>query len=79
MAETGPAARLREYLIYRHLADALYDGRIAERSRLVDRAFESITAGWDGQSISALAEKARAFSDEVEYDDEKLELLLTEA
>ena len=79
VAETGPAARLREYLIYRHLADALYDGRIAERSRLVDRAFESITAGWDGQSISALAEKARAFSDEVEYDDEKLELLLTEA
>ena len=45
VAETGPAARLREYLIYRHMADALYDGRIAQRTRLVDRAFERITAG----------------------------------
>ncbi len=78
VAETGPAARLREYLIYRHLADALYDGRIAERTRLVDRAFERMTAGWDGQSVPDLAEKARIFSNEVEYDDEKLEQLLTE-
>ena len=77
--ETGPAARLREYLIYRHLADALYDGRVEERTRLVDRAFERITAGWDGQSVSDLIEKARVFSNEVEYDDEKLEELLNEA
>ena len=76
---SGPLARLREYLIYRHLADALYDGRIAERVRLVDRVFERITAEWDGQSVSDLIEKARAFSNEVEYDDEKLELFLTEA
>lgn len=74
----GPAARLREYLIYRHLADALYDGRVEERIRLVDRAFERITEGWDGQSVQGLAEKARVFSNEVEYDDEKLEQLLTE-
>ena len=79
VAETGPAARLREYLIYRHLADALYDGRIAQRTRLVDRAFERITEGWDGQSVSDLVERARVFSNEVEYDDEKLEQLLTEA
>ena len=72
----GPAARLREYLIYRHMADALYDGRIAERARLVDRAFERITSGWDGRSVPELIERARAFSDEVEYDDEKLEQLL---
>ncbi|MBR2824407.1 MAG: flagellin lysine-N-methylase [Clostridia bacterium] len=78
VAETGPAARLREYLIYRHMADALYDGRIAQRTRLVDRAFERITAGWDGQSGSDLAERARVFSNEVEYDDEKLELFLSE-
>ena len=76
VSETGPAARLREYLIYRHVADALYDGRIAERVRLVDRAFERICAGWDGRSVSDLAEKARVFSNEVEYDDEKLEQLL---
>ena len=78
VSETGPAARLREYLIYRHLADALYDGRVEERRRLVDRAFERITDGWDGRSISDLIEKARVFSNEVEYDDEKLEQLLTE-
>ena len=77
--ETGPAARLREYLIYRHLADALYDGRVEERRRLVDRAFERITEGWDGRSVSDLIERARVFSNEVEYDDEKLEQLLTEA
>ena len=79
VSETGPAARLREYLIYRHLADALYDGRVAERLRLVDRAYDQITAGWDGRSVADLAERARVFSNEVEYDDEKLEQLLTEA
>ena len=79
VSETGPAARLREYLIYRHLADALYDGRVAERLRLVDRAYAQITAGWDGRSVADLAERARVFSNEVEYDDEKLEQLLTEA
>ena len=79
VSETGPAARLREYLIYRHLADALYDGRVAERLRLVDRAYDRITAGWDGRSVADLAERARVFSNEVEYDDEKLEQLLTEA
>ena len=78
VSETGPAARLREYLIYRHLADALYDGRVAERLRLVDRAYDRITAGWDGRSVADLAERARVFSNEVEYDDEKLEQLLTE-
>lgn len=79
VSETGPAARLREYLIYRHLADALYDGRVAERLRLVDRAYDRITAGWDGRSVADLAERARVFSNEVEYDDEKLEQLLTGA
>ena len=73
---SGPLARLREYLIYRHLADALYDGRVAERARLVDRAYERITASWDGRSVEDLIESARLFSNEVEYDDEKLEELL---
>ena len=77
VAESGPAARLREYLIYRHLADALYDGRIEARIRLVDRAFAQITVGWDGSSLETLIERARVFSNEVEYDDEKLEQLLT--
>ena len=78
VSETGPAARLREYLIYRHFADALYDGLIEERIRLIDRAFDRITSSWNGQSVSGLIECARVFSNEVEYDDEKLEQLLTE-
>ena len=77
VSETGPPARLREYLIYRHLADALYDGRVTERVRLVDRAFERIITALEGRSVSDLIEIARAFSNEVEYDDEKLEQLLT--
>ena len=45
---------------------------------LVDRAFDRITEGWDGRSVPDLIEKARVFSNEVEYDDEKLEQLLSE-
>lgn len=52
---------------------------VAERLRLVDRAYDRITAGWDGRSVTDLAERARVFSNEVEYDDEKLEQLLTGA
>ena len=73
--ETGPLARLREYLLYRHLADALYDGRVEERIRFTDLAFHQITAGWDGD-LETLIERARSFSNEVEYDDEKLESMI---
>ncbi len=70
--ETGPGARLREYMIYRHIADALYDGRLEERIRFVDRACRAILQGWDQKSLPDLAERARQFSNEIEYDDEKL-------
>ena len=73
--ERGPLARLKEYLLYRHLADALYDGRVEERLRFVERAFQRISAGWDGDP-DTLIEQARSFSNEVEYDDEKLESLI---
>ena len=73
--ETGPLARLREYLLYRHLADALYDGRVEERIRFTDLAFHQIAAGWDGD-LETLIERARSFSNEVEYDDEKLESMI---
>lgn len=74
----GPAARLREYLIYRHLADSLYDGRMKERLRLIDQAAARILEGWDGSSFPCLVERARAFSNEIEYDDEKLLRLMEE-
>lgn len=73
--ETGPKARLLEYLIYRHLPDALYDGRVEERTAFIWRSFREITDAWgktDG-SFAALVECARVWSYEVEYDDEELE------
>ena len=71
--EEGPRARLLETLIFRHLADALYDGRLEERIDFIRRAYGQITAGWTEGDLPALAERARAFSDAVEYDDEALE------
>lgn len=78
--ETGPEARLLEYLIYRHLPDALYDGRLDARLSFIRRSFHEITEAWkktDG-SMAAMAECARAWSYDVEYDDEELERQLTE-
>lgn len=71
--ETGPRARLRETLIYRHLPDALYDGRLEERVDFINRAYAAIADGWTDGNIATLIERARAFSDRVEYDDEVLE------
>ncbi len=73
LPEEGPAARLMETLIYRHLADALYDGRLDERISFIRRAYASITDGWTDGRPDSLAERARVFSDKVEYDDEVLE------
>lgn len=74
VTEQGPKARLREYLLYRHLADALYDGRVDERLAFIDRAFHTVTALWaqtDGDE-AALIDIARQWSYDVEYDDEEL-------
>lgn len=78
--ETGPEARLKEYLIYRHLPDALYDGRLDARLSFIRRSFREITDAWektDG-SMAAMAECARAWSYDVEYDDEELERRLAD-
>lgn len=71
----GPQARLLEYLIYRHIPDALYDDRLAARIRFIKEAFKEIIEAWaqtDG-SLNALVECARRFSYDVEYDDEEKE------
>lgn len=67
----GPKARLLEYLIYRHLPDALYDGKLQERIKFINDSYNLITKEWektDG-SIESLIEKARLFSYENEYND----------
>ena len=75
ITETGPRARLLEYLIFRHLGNALYDDRVEERLAFIENAFLEITAKWDKTdgAIVSLAEVARAWSYDVEYDDEVLE------
>lgn len=73
VGEEGPRARLLETLIYRHLPDALYDGRLEERIDFIRRAFHAIADGWTEGDTATLIERARAFSDRVEYDDEVLE------
>lgn len=78
--EEGPRARLLEYLIYRHLPDALYDNRVEERIAFVEKSFREITYAWDKTdgSLEALIECARVWSYDVEYDDEVLEKRLNE-
>ncbi len=78
LPEEGPPTRLMETLIYRHLADALYDGRMEERISFIRRAFTSITDGWKDGCFDSLVERARTFSDTVEYDDEVLERWITQ-
>lgn len=74
----SPEDRLREYLIFRHLPDALYDGRLSERLAFIDKAYRELTDAWnktDG-SLAEIAECARCFSYDVEYDDETFERYL---
>lgn len=75
LPEEGPRTRLMETLIYRHLAGALWDGRLDERISFIRRAYQQITDG----PADGLAERARAFSDAVEYDDEVLEQWISQA
>ena len=71
--EEGPRARLLETLIFRHLPDALYDGRLEARVDFIRRAWAEIVDAWTDGELSTLIERARTFSDRVEYDDEELE------
>ena len=73
ITETGPKARLEEYLIYRHLPDALYDGLLEERIRFIKEAYREITEQWTDGNIETLIEIARRFSNEVEYDSDEME------
>ena len=75
MAGNGPEARLMEYLIFRHIADALYDDRMEERIEFIKSAWDQITAGGRSLPFDELAERCRVFSDRVEYDDEVLSQL----
>ena len=63
-------ARLLEYLIYRYIPDALYDGLLDERMAFVRNCVNEVTDLWDAsedQSNAALLEIARKWSEETEY------------
>lgn len=74
--EVGPAARLKEYLIFRHLADALYDNRLEERIIFIENAYQCIIGKWNDGKIESLIELSRRFSDTIEYDDDKLSAMI---
>lgn len=65
----GPEARLLEYLIYRHIADALYDDRLEERVAFIQKSYDSILDQWEETSgtFEDLVECARKYSAEFEY------------
>ena len=75
ITERGPRARLLEYLIYRHLPNALYDDRVEERIAFIERSFREITDAWDKTdgSLDAIVEYTRSWSYDVEYDGDELE------
>ena len=67
-------ARLYEYFVFRHIPDALYDGRLEGRIKLVERCFKEITDKWKStDSLDEKIEIARAFSEDFEYDTDKIE------
>ena len=74
ITEEGPPARLLEYLIYRHLPDALYDGLLQERIDFIYNSYDEIISTWQdtGRSLAELIEICRRFSYDIEYDDEEL-------
>ena len=75
VSETGSKARLMEYLIYRHLPDALYDDRVEERVAFITQSYEELTQAWEESDggLEAFVEICRQWSYDVEYDDEELE------
>lgn len=71
-------ARLFEYLVYRHLSDALYDGRVDARIAFIDACMEEITEAWARfDTLDEKLEFVREWSYDVEYDEDELEKRIT--
>jgi len=74
-----PMRRLREYLIYRHIPDALYDDRLEERIAFIDRFMELVKSSFDESdgSFDSLVDIVRQYSYDIEYDEEVKERYLS--
>ena len=72
LTQTGPEARLLEYLIYRHLPDALYDGDVQKHIDCIQNAYDSVMDAFDETdgSIDSFIECARIFSYDNEYNEQ---------
>jgi len=69
LIEDNMSARLYEYLVFRHLADALYDGMLEERIMFIEKCYDDIVSRWnETDSVYEKLEIARAYSEEYEYD-----------
>lgn len=79
ITDNGPIARLKEYLIYRHIPDALYDDRLEERIAFINYFLEQSekARARSDQSIEALIEIVRQLSYDLEYDEEEKERILS--
>lgn len=80
-----PMEQLAVYFVFRHLADALWDGSYMERIRFALRSCYLIGALWAQSRQETgtihwerLAELVRMYSAEVEYSEENLETLLAD-
>ena len=67
-----PLKRLAEYLIYRHIADALYDDRLEERTVFIQRVFSELSERWTDGKTETLEEIVRSWSNEFEYDTDRI-------
>lgn len=74
----APLARFREYLIFRHIPNALYDDRLQEREAFVEETVQTAYDLWQraGGGAEDLCSLVRDFSENAEYDDVLLDELL---
>lgn len=70
--------QLAVYFVYRHLADALEDGRLRERLLFAVLSVQMLRRLYAANPQISLAELARMYSAEIEYSEENTEMLLEE-
>ncbi len=70
--------QLAVYFVYRHLSDALEDGRLRERLLFAVLSVQMLRRLYAANPQISLAELARMYSAEIEYSEENTKMLLEE-
>lgn len=70
--------RLREYFLFRHIPDALYDDRLEERIQFIDYLIDLVYRNWQDsdKTFDSLVECIREISYDYEYDEDRKEQIL---